>query len=125
MLYILEEHAADLGFSEVLLSSRGRSDLFGTEKQRAFRASMQLVARAREAGAIRPDFHHSDLYILQHATTGLVRATQRAAPLAWKRLSQYMLQAFRKESAEALTPPRRSGSAPSASTSPDTRPGAA
>jgi AcrR family transcriptional regulator len=104
VLYTLEEQAADLGFGEVLLSGRGRSDLFDTERRRAFDASVLLVERARNAGSIRPDFDHSDLYMLQHAAAGLLRATQRAAPLAWKRLGEYMLQAFREDRGELTRP---------------------
>ncbi|NGP09344.1 hypothetical protein G6038_28515 [Rhodococcus sp. 14C212] len=53
----------------------------------------------------RPDFHHSDLYLLQHANGGLLRGTQKSAPLAWKRFGDYMLQAFRAPGPDPLTPP--------------------
>lgn len=103
--YILEQQAQDLGFSDVLLSPDTGTELFRTEMDRAFRASLQLVDRARTAGAIRPDFDHSDLYLLTNANNGLLRTTQRAAPLGWRRLGDYMLQAFREQGSEPLTPP--------------------
>jgi hypothetical protein len=34
-----------------------------------------------------------------------LRTTQQEAPMAWKRLGQYMLQAFRHTGTEPLTPP--------------------
>jgi AcrR family transcriptional regulator len=106
VMFILEQQATDAAFSEVLLSGRGGSDPFRAEKLRAFRASVRLVERAREAGAIRRDFDHSDLFLLQHAAGGLLRV-QRSAPLAWKRLGEYMLQAFREPGEEPLTPPSK------------------
>ncbi len=107
VFFILEEQANDLAFSDVILTTRGGTDLFRAEKARAFDASVRLVNRAREAGAIRSDFDHSDLYMLQNANAGLVRATHRSAPLAWKRFGEYMLQAFQTDSLDALTLPSK------------------
>lgn len=105
VLFLLEEQAADLAFSDVLLANGGGTDLFVAEKSRALRASVRLVVRARTAGAIRPDFDHSDLYMLQTANAGLLRGTQHTAPLAWKRFGDYMLQSFRIRGESTLTPP--------------------
>jgi AcrR family transcriptional regulator len=104
VLFILEQQATDLSFSDVILSSGTGSELFRAEMRRAFRASVQLVERAKNAGAIRSDFDHSDLYLLQHANAGLVKGTHRSAPEAWRRFGDYMLQAFREE-AHDLAPP--------------------
>jgi len=105
VMYALEQQAADAAFSDVVLSPGAGTELFVAEKARAFRASLQLVARAKDAGAVRADFDHSDLYMLQHAARGLLRGTQRTAPLAWKRFGEYMLQAFREPGQTPLTPP--------------------
>ena len=56
VLYILQQQATDLAFSDVILSTDVGSELFQAEVRRAFRASVLLVNRARNAGAIRPDF---------------------------------------------------------------------
>jgi AcrR family transcriptional regulator len=104
VLFILEQQAADLAFSDVLLGSGSGTELFRTEMRRAFRASVRLVERARKAGAIRADFDHSDLYLLQQANAGLVRGAHSSAPDAWRRFGAYMLQAFRDDSGE-LPPP--------------------
>ncbi|MCI2956682.1 TetR/AcrR family transcriptional regulator [Agromyces atrinae] len=93
VLFILEQQATDLAFSDVILSATG-SDLFRDEVKRTLRASLHLVNRARAAGAIRPDFDHSDLLMLQYANAGLIRGTQAASPDAWRRLADYMLQSF-------------------------------
>lgn len=63
--------------------------------------------RASGAGAIRPDFDHSDLYMLTDANSGLLRSTPRTAPLAWRRLGDCMFQAFREPGSEPLTSPAR------------------
>jgi AcrR family transcriptional regulator len=122
VMFTLEQQATDAAFSDVLLSSDSASELFHAEKARAFRASLQLVARAKDAGAVRADFDHSDLYMLQHAARGLLRSTQRTAPLAWKRFGEYMLQAFRQPSATALTPPSKVWTRTLAASTPPPRP---
>ncbi len=103
VMLMLEQQATDAAFSDVLLSPGSGTELFHAEKTRAFRASVRLVARAKRAGAIRADFDHTDLYMLQHAARGLVHNVQSSAPLAWRRFGEYMLQAFREESGP-LTP---------------------
>jgi len=105
VMFMLEQQATDAAFSDVLLSPWEGTELFAAEKTRAFRASLVLVARAKDAGAVRADFHHTDLHLLQHAARGLLRGTQRSAPLAWKRFGEYMLQAFRHAGDAPLTPP--------------------
>lgn len=97
VLFILEQQAEDLSFSDVLLSADAGSELFQEEVQRALGASMNLVDRARSAGAIRQDFDHSDLLTLQHANAGVLRGTHDFAPEAWRRFADYMLQSFREE----------------------------
>jgi AcrR family transcriptional regulator len=95
VLFILEQQATDLAFSDVILSADSGSELFQAEVRRALRASLLLVKRTRAAGAIRSNFDHSDLLMLQHANGGLVRGTHQSAPDAWRRFADYMLQSFR------------------------------
>jgi AcrR family transcriptional regulator len=104
VLFILEQQATDLAFSDVILSAGSGSELFQSEVRRALRASFHLVQRARTAGAIRSDFDHSDLLMLQHANAGLVSGTHRTAPEAWRRFADYVLQSFRS-AAGPLSPP--------------------
>lgn len=104
VMFLLEQQATDRAFSEVILSADEGSALFQVEVRRAFRASVVLVNRAKAAGAIRPDFDHSDLLLLQHANAGVIRGTHRTAPDAWRRLADYMLQSF-ESAGTALAPP--------------------
>lgn len=105
VMFILEQQATDLAFSDVIVSPRGMSELFQEHNERAFRASVTLVERVAEAGAVRPDFHHSDLYLLTNANRGVLQGTQRIAPLGWKRFAQYVLDGFRHPGTIELTPP--------------------
>jgi AcrR family transcriptional regulator len=105
VLFILEEQATDLAFSDVILLPRLGTALFRQETRRALEASMLLIERVATAGELRPDFDHSDLLMLLHANAGLLRGAQRSAPHAWKRLGAYMLQAFHHGGDEALPPP--------------------
>jgi len=103
-LLIAEQQAEDLAFSEVILSPGLGSELFRQETQRALTAMRALVRRAMDSGALRADFHESDLLMLQYANAGVIRAAQRSAPTAWKRLTEYMLQSFRTPGT-SLQPP--------------------
>jgi len=106
VLFILEQQADDIAFSEVVLSPGLGSELFRSQTRRALAASHRLVRTVKEAGAVRADFDHSDLYLLLNANAGLVRGSRRSSAHAWKRFGEYMLQAFRPApDAEPLTPP--------------------
>ncbi|RXZ70751.1 TetR/AcrR family transcriptional regulator [Agromyces albus] len=105
VLFILEQQATDLAFSDVILSPRTGTELFRQEIKRALQASIVLIDRVKAAGELRTDFDHSDLYLLLHANAGLVRGTHRSAPEAWKRFGQYMLKSFRHPGDEPLTAP--------------------
>lgn len=90
-----DQQANDLAFSDVILAPGLGTELFRAHSTRALAASRLLAERAKAAGAIRADFDLSDLFLLQQANAGLVKSVHRSAPRAWKRLGQYMLQAFR------------------------------
>ncbi|WP_282824646.1 TetR/AcrR family transcriptional regulator [Gulosibacter sediminis] len=105
VMFILEQQATDLAFSDLIVSPRGTSELFHEHNERAFRASVVLVERARDAGALRPGFHHSDLYLLTNANRGVLQGTQRVAPDGWRRFAEYVLDGFRGPGTIELTPP--------------------
>jgi len=104
ILYILQQQADDLAFSEQIVAPSGVSNVFRGHIHRTLRASTILIERAQAAGTLRPDFDHSDIYLLLQANAGLVRATRSSAPDAWQRLGRYMLQAFRHPGDEPLPP---------------------
>jgi AcrR family transcriptional regulator len=105
VVFMLEQQATDLAFSEVIVDPKAATELFRSETGRALDASIQLIDRVKAAGAIREDFDHSDLYLLLNANAGLIRAAGRTAPQASKRLGQYLLQAIRERGNAPLPAP--------------------
>ncbi|WP_169952251.1 TetR/AcrR family transcriptional regulator [Microbispora sp. H11081] len=63
-----------------------------------------LVRRAQAAGALRADFHPSDLGVILLAHCGLVTALPHDGA-ASRRLVAYLLQSFRAEAAHGTLPP--------------------
>ncbi|WP_430645520.1 TetR/AcrR family transcriptional regulator [Agromyces sp. GXS1127] len=107
VFFMLEQQAADLAFSELILRPRDATALFRSEISRALDASIALVDRVKAAGSLREDFDHSDLFMLINANAGIVRGMGHAAPRSWRRFGEYMLQAFRHSGDHELTPPPR------------------
>ncbi|GAB2477191.1 TetR/AcrR family transcriptional regulator [Streptosporangium sandarakinum] len=73
-------------------------------RERAERDLMTLVRRAQAAGALRADFHPSDLAVALLAHCGLVTALPHDGA-ASRRLVAYLLQSFRAEAAHGALPP--------------------
>ncbi len=92
---VLALQAGDPAFADMLLAPFHGSPVFAEEHKRAFRASVRLVERARLAGAIRPDFDHVDLYLAVLAGDGVARATRDRGAQSSRRLTAYLLDAFR------------------------------
>ncbi|MFE4683419.1 TetR/AcrR family transcriptional regulator [Streptomyces sp. NPDC056721] len=73
-------------------------------RQRAERDFATLVRRAQASGALRADFHPSDLAVVLLAHCGLVTALPGDGA-ASRRLVAYLLQSFRADTASELLPP--------------------
>ncbi|MFD4647953.1 TetR/AcrR family transcriptional regulator [Streptomyces sp. NPDC058441] len=73
-------------------------------RQRAERDFTTLVRRAQASGALRADFHPSDLAVVLLAHCGLVTALPGDGA-ASRRLVAYLLQSFRADTANELLPP--------------------
>jgi AcrR family transcriptional regulator len=102
LILVMEHQATDPAFADALMAPQIGSQIFAAQHQRAFDASLVLVARVRGAGVVRPDFHHADLHLLILANAGVARATRGTAPQASRRLTAYLLDAFRHDSSRAL-----------------------
>jgi AcrR family transcriptional regulator len=105
VMFMLAQQADDVAFSDVILNSGLSTELFRAESLRALRASQRLVAQARLAMVIRPDFDHTDLLMVLHANAGVVRGMRSGAPVKWERFAEYALQAFRHDPAQPSLPP--------------------
>ncbi|GLW21737.1 TetR/AcrR family transcriptional regulator [Microbispora triticiradicis] len=73
-------------------------------RERTERDLMTLVRRAQAVGALRADFHPSDLVVALLSHCGLVTALPHD-DAASRRLVAYLLQSFRAESAHGALPP--------------------
>ncbi len=86
--------ASDYGFADLLTMTFPAAR--GLEKQRdeAHHAMVQVIDRAKSAGHLRNDFTPEDLVVLHMAMAGVISATRRHAPGAWRRVAALMIQAF-------------------------------
>ncbi|MFD5026844.1 TetR/AcrR family transcriptional regulator [Streptomyces sp. NPDC058373] len=96
--------ARDRGFTAAFLARfPGLLDHDG-ERDRAERSLVLLVRRAQEAGALRADFHPSDVVLVLLANNGLTGADERTSLAASRRLTAYLLESFRADPPTPGTP---------------------
>jgi AcrR family transcriptional regulator len=102
--------AADQGFAHLMtLNVPGAKEL-QVDRDRAHADFVELIHRAKSSGRLREDFVAEDLVLLLMANSGVLAATNDAAPAASPRFVAYMLQSFTSEAAAPLPPapsPRR------------------
>jgi AcrR family transcriptional regulator len=94
----------DRAFGQSLTAPGTRSASFQAEHARAFEASRRLGETARASGVVRPDFHHSDLFLLVQAIDGLLTRSPSTAGEAWPRLAAIFLAGFAAGDKEQLPP---------------------
>lgn len=73
-------------------------------REQAERDFVTLIRKAQASGALRPDFHPSDLAVVLLAHSGLV-AARPSDDAASQRLTGYLLQSFRADGANQPLPP--------------------
>lgn len=101
--YIMSEQAQDPAFAEVLIAPQKGSELFADLQLRAFASTVALAERARNAGVVRPDFDHSDIFMVTAANKGLVETLGNARKEVSARLCTVVLDGFRTRPADAAT----------------------
>lgn len=102
---ICELQRQEQGFPAAFVAAFPDSTAEHTQaRERAERDLMTLVRRAQAAGALRADFHPSDLAVAVLSHCGLVTALPHDAA-ASRRLVAYLLQSFRAEAAHGALPP--------------------
>ncbi|CAN5557707.1 TetR/AcrR family transcriptional regulator [soil metagenome] len=88
---MLEVQAADRGLKQVLVgASRGRERVCDA-RDRITPLTKQIVERAIEAGAVRPDFEESDMPMISVMVGSVMDATRDVDPDAWRRYLQVVL----------------------------------
>lgn len=101
---VCDLHSAERGFPEAFVAAFPESAREHAKmREKASQELIRLIRRAQAAGALRPDFHPSDLAVVLLAHSGLVAALpgDRAAS---RRLVAYLLEAFRAEPARGALP---------------------
>jgi AcrR family transcriptional regulator len=104
--------SGDRGFADLLtvtfVAVNPAVEELENRRNSAFRDWVTIVHRAKAAGRLRRDFQPDDLVVLLMANAGVVAATAPAAPDAWRRHVEYMLQAFTADNTQPLpAPPAR------------------
>jgi len=108
-VYYLENlfgmQAGDRGFNDFL--SRRFTDNAETERihDQMCRQIEDVLTRAQEAGAVRPDITQADIVNLIWSNGRIIDATSATAPNAWRRYLYLMLDAYRAERAHSLPEP--------------------
>jgi AcrR family transcriptional regulator len=102
--YLCGAQAADAGLRDLITLRFPSSSAVEELKAEAKAELAELVTRAQRNGSLRPDFVPADIGVLLLANAGLAAATHEAAPDAWRRLTAYLLDAFRAEGSARTDP---------------------
>jgi AcrR family transcriptional regulator len=108
-VYYLENlfrvQAGDRGFNDFL--SRRFTDNAETERihDQMCQQIEDVLTRAQEAGAARPDLTQADIVNLIWSNGRMIDATSTTAPNAWRRYLYLMLDAYRTERAHPIPEP--------------------
>lgn len=102
---IFEQHALNRGFSTAFTTSLPGSADFASDRRRALVGLIELIRRAKAAGALRADFALDDLFLMLMAHRGIRVASPAAGLAASRRYGALALQAFRASPTTVPLPP--------------------
>ena len=88
---VLAAQAKNRGLKQVLLSSTEGRERVCQARDRIEPLTHRLVERAKEAGAIRPDFEEADLPMIHVMVGSVMDATRDVDPDAWRRYLRVLL----------------------------------
>ena len=101
---ICELQANDRGLSDLLSMTLPASEEVEQLRAEAHAHVAELVARAKAAGRLRPDFVAEDLLLMLIANAAVAHVTGPEAPDAWQRFVGLMLDAFQYTGSSGLPP---------------------
>ncbi|WP_399895086.1 TetR/AcrR family transcriptional regulator [Streptomyces sp. BBFR51] len=101
---LCELQATDPAVADVVSGRYPGAERLMTACGRTIDAAQQIVGRAQEAGALRPDFTNADLVFAFAANALLARATTETVPNAWRRQAAFLLDGLRAEAARGPLP---------------------
>ena len=97
--------ARNRGFAEIVAVHLRDEKLVARARARVTPLLRQLIARAQEAGALRPDIVYEDISVLLWTSGRIVDATRASAPEFWRRQLALALDGLRASSASPLPGP--------------------
>lgn len=100
---VCELQATDPAVADVVSGRCPGAQRLMTVCDRTKDAARRIVGRAREAGALRPDFSDADLVLAFAGNALLARATSGTAPDAWRRQAAFLLDGLHAEAARPRT----------------------
>lgn len=102
---VTEMQLVDRGFADVLTMTFPPSLRCEQLRRDSYAAITHLVARAKDAGALRRDFSPEDIVLLLLAHAGVTSAAGEVGPAFSLRLRAYLYAAFGLPGPETLPPP--------------------
>jgi AcrR family transcriptional regulator len=96
--------AADRGIADLVTMDLSAAPEVEALRTRAYDGLVELIARARDAGALRADFTHQDVVLLLMGNAGLVERAYGIAGEASARLIALLLDGLRVPAATAGAP---------------------
>jgi AcrR family transcriptional regulator len=91
----LAVQAADRGLKDVVLGTARGAGRAARARDRIGPIVDELLARARDAGRVRPDLAASDLAVIQFMLGAVIDFTHDVAPETWRRLLAIVLDGLR------------------------------
>lgn len=88
-------NAQDRGLKEILFSSASGGEMARRGRDSIAPVAIQLLRRAQEAGAVRPDLAGSDMPLLHFAVGHAADRTRDVAPEVWERMATVILDGLR------------------------------
>ncbi len=107
----LELQSRDRAFREIMAGTPEAAQRLQQIRDRMFPLGVQLVKRAKDAGALRPDFQPSDVPMMFLMLTAVLDASRDVKPDLWRRYLEIFIQGLRAEPAppEPLATPALHG----------------
>jgi AcrR family transcriptional regulator len=102
---LMEVHALDRGFARAFTSRLPQSAAFAAERDRTLRLLLELVRRAKDAGALRQDFVLEDISMALMANEGIRTESPEMRVAASRRFAALMLQSFQANPVATPLPP--------------------
>lgn len=103
--HVVERQAVDRGLSEIVGAHLRTEQLVARGRARLRPLVQRLIARAQEAGKLRPDVVYEDISVLLWTTGRVVDATREVAPDFWQRYLALLVDGLRAHDASRLPQP--------------------